>query len=186
MAQNYENWTATDAIDKSLLDNDIHYLCGDIASENIAEAIKFIVSRDLESKKKTLKLYVNSTGGDLYECFALIDTMKNSKHIISTIGIGAVMSAAFLIFISGTKGHRYIGRNTGIMNHQHTDSWESKMHDMKAAMAENVNCETRALNIIKDAADISLSEARERFNSKSDQYFTAKQLVDLNLADKVL
>tara|TARA_E500000178_G_C16975843_1_gene733292 strand:+ start:822 stop:1382 length:561 start_codon:yes stop_codon:yes gene_type:complete len=186
MAQNYEQWTATDAIDKSLLDNDIHYLSGDIASDNVADAIKFIVSRDLENKKKTLKLYVNSTGGDLYECFALIDTMKNSKHTISTIGIGAVMSAAFLIFISGTKGHRYIGRNTGIMNHQHTDSWESKMHDMRAAMAENVNCETRALNIIKDAAAISLSEAKERFNSKSDQFFTARQLVDMDLADKIL
>lgn len=186
MAQSYENWTATDAIDKSLLDNDIHYLNGEITNDNISEAIKFIVSKDLDKKKRTLKLYVNSTGGDLYEAFALIDVMKNSHHNISTVGIGAVMSAGFLIFIAGTKGMRYVGKNTGIMNHQHTDSWESKMHDMRAAMSENINCETRALNIIKDAADISLPEARERFNSKSDQYFTAKQLLDLNLADKIL
>jgi len=186
MAQSYDNWTATDAIDKSLLDNDIHYLNGEITNENIAEAIKFIVSRDLDKKKKILKLYVNSTGGDLYEAFALIDVIKNSKHSISTIGIGAIMSAGFLIFISGEKGMRYIGKNTGIMNHQHTDSWESKMHDLRACMSENINCETRALNIIKDAANISLNEAREKFNSKSDQYFTAKQLVDLNLADKIL
>ena len=53
-------------------------------------------------------------------------------------------------------------------------------------MAENVNCETRALNIIKDAAAISLSEAKERFNSKSDQFFTARQMVDMDLADKIL
>ena len=58
MAQNDENWTASEAVDKNLLDNDIHYLSGDIACDNIADAIKFIVSRDLSPKKKTLKLYV--------------------------------------------------------------------------------------------------------------------------------
>jgi len=35
MPTKYDNWTASDAIDKSLLDSDIHYLHGDIASENV-------------------------------------------------------------------------------------------------------------------------------------------------------
>lgn len=188
MPTKYDNWTAQDSIDKSLLDSDIHYLHGDICNENIAEAIKWIVSANLSKKpKRKLQLYINSYGGDLYEAFALIDVMKTSHHTISTIGIGAIMSAAFLIFVSGQKGHRYLGKNTGIMNHQHSsESAEQKMHDIKAAMTENVNCETRALTIIRDASEMSLAEVRKKLNSPTDQYFTAKQMVDMNLADHVL
>jgi ATP-dependent protease ClpP protease subunit len=68
--------------------------------------------------------------------FALIDVMKTSYHNISTVGIGAVMSAGFMIFASGTKGYRWIGKNAGIMNHQHSDNMDAKMHDMKAQMKE--------------------------------------------------
>src|SRR5210317_2561159 len=166
MPTKYENWTASDAIDKSLLDNDIHYLHGDIANENVRDAIKWVLSANLQKKpKRTLKLYINTYGGDLYEAFALIDVMRNSYHNISTVGIGAVMSAGFLIFASGTKGYRWIGKNTGIMNHQHSDSMESKMHDMKAQMKENKNCEQRCMQILRDATGYSLVDVRKKFNN---------------------
>ena len=71
--------------------------------------------------------------------FAVVDVMRQSDHYIRTIGVGAVMSAGFLIFASGKQGERYIGKNAGIMNHQHSDTVDAKMHDMKAAMSENVN-----------------------------------------------
>ena len=136
--------------------------------------------------RTTLKLYVKTVGGDLYETFALIDVMKSSYHHISTIGIGAVMSAGFLILASGKHGERYVGKNTGIMNHQHSDTMESKMHDMKAQMKENTNCEQRCMQILRDATGYSLSDVRKKFNNPSDQYFTAKQLIDLKIADHIL
>ena len=112
--------------------------------------------------------------------------MRNSYHHISTVGIGAVMSAGILIFASGKQGERYIGKNTGIMNHQHSDAMESKMHDMRAQMKENVNCEQRSMQILRDATGYPLAEVRKKFNNPSDQYFTAKQMVDLKLADHIL
>ena len=128
-----------------------------------------------------------ATGGDLYEMFALIDVMKNSYHHISTVGIGAIMSAGFLIFASGSQGYRYIGKNTGIMNHQHSDSMESKMHDMRAQMKENQNCELRCLNILKEATGMSMQEVRSKFiKNPSDQYYTAKQMIDMGIADQLL
>ena len=132
--------------------------------------------------KRTLKLYINTVGGDLYETFGLIDVMRDSYHHISTIGIGAVMSAGVLIFASGKHGERYIGKNAGIMNHQHSDSIEAKMHDMKAQMKENNNCEQRCMQILRDATGYSLADVRKKFNNPSDQYLTAKQLVELKIA----
>ena len=173
----YDSWNSSDAVDRSLLDNDIHYLSGEITNENIGEAIKWIISANLIKKpKRTLELYVNTTGGDLYEMFALIDVMKNSYHNISTVGIGAVMSAGFMIFASGTKGYRWIGKNAGIMNHQHSDN-----------MKENKNCEMRCMQILRESTGMTVQEVNTKFiKNPSDQYYTAKQLVDLGIADDIL
>ena len=75
----YEQYTADDRVDVYLQDNDIHYLNGELSESNISKCIKWILSANLSKKpKKTLKLYVNTVGGDLYETFALIDVMKSS------------------------------------------------------------------------------------------------------------
>lgn len=183
----WDQFTANDRIDVTLLDNDIHYLNGEIDSDSVSLVIKWILSANLVKKpKRTLKLYINSVGGDLYESFALIDVMKNSYHNISTVGVGAIMSAALLIFASGKHGMRYVGKNTGILNHQHSDAMESKMHDMRSQMKENNNCELRCLNILREATGMSLSDVRKKLNTPSDQYFTAKQMIDLKLADHIL
>jgi ATP-dependent Clp protease protease subunit len=183
----YENYSAEERAEVSLYDNDVHYLNGEITEDNVSKAIKWILSANLQKKpKRKLTLYINTVGGDLYESFALIDVMKDSHHSIATIGIGAVMSAGFLIFASGQQGERYIGKNTGILNHQHSDTMESKMHDMKAQMKENNNCEQRCMQILRDATGYSLVDVRKKFNNPSDQYFTAKQLVDLKIADHIL
>ena len=188
MSKQNEFFSDADAIDRNLLDNDIHYLTGEITSENVSETIKWIISANLVKKpKRTLQLYINTPGGDLYEMFALIDLMKNSYHNISTIGIGAVMSAGFLIFASGKEGQRYIGKNAGSMNHQHSDNMDAKMHDIKAQMKENQNCETRCMQILRDATGMTIQEVRNKFiKNPSDQYYTAKQMVDLNIADHIL
>ena len=184
----YENHSAEDRADNSLFDNDIHYLNGELNEENIAKAIKWILTANLQKKpKRKLTLYVNTVGGDLYESFALIDVMKNSHHNVYTIGIGAVMSAGFLICASDKQGERYIGKNTGIMNHQHSDTMDSKMHDMKAQMKENGNCEQRCMQILREATGMSVQEVNAKFiKNPSDQYYTAKQLVDLKVADHIL
>ena len=183
----YEQYSVDARIEATLHDNDIHYLNGELDNDNISKAIKWLISANLVKRpKRELTLYVNTVGGDLYETFGLIDVMRDSYHKISTVGIGAVMSAGFLIFASGEQGRRFIGKNTGIMNHQHSDTMESKMHDMKAQMKENKNCEMRCMQILRDATGFSLADVRKKFNNPSDQYFTAKQLLDLKIADQIL
>ena len=99
---------------------------------------------------KTLTLYINSTGGSLNDSFALIDMMRNSKCPIRTVGIGSICSAAFMIFSSGSKGQRYIAKNTSIMCHQYSDDIEGKHHDIKSRFKEIELTNTRMINILKD------------------------------------
>lgn len=93
-----EDFTADERINVKLLDNHVHFLVGEIDEDNVNDCIRWITYENLDLKEKTLTLYINSTGGDLYQAFALIDMMRSSNHPIRVFGIGAVMSAAFLIF----------------------------------------------------------------------------------------
>lgn len=185
--KNQSDQTAVDRIDNSLLDNHIHFINGEIDEGAVKEAIKWILYENLEKgKDKILTLYINSCGGSLTDAFALIDIMKQSNYTIRTVGIGNVMSAAFLLFACGTKGQRYIAKNASIMCHQFTESLDSKYHDIKAQMKETENLNSRMVQILKEATDLPPSKIKSKLLPPSDVYLTAEELIQFNVADNIL
>ncbi len=181
-----EDFSASDRIDVKLLENHTHFLVGEIDENNVNECIKWITYESFDTKEKTITLYINSTGGDLYQAFALIDVMQNSHHPIRVIGIGAVMSAAFLIFASGTKGERFAAPNTSFMCHQFSAGVEAKYHDIKAEMKENESLNTKMVQILKEATGLAPSKIKSKLLPASDVYLTADEVVELGVADYVL
>lgn len=181
-----EEFNAEDRIDIELLTNSIHFLVGEINEDTVKNAIKWIVYENLDQKEKLLTLYVNSPGGDLYQAFALIDIMRTSKHTIRTIGIGSVMSAAFLIFASGDKGQRFAAPNTSFMCHQFSAGVEAKYHDIKAEMKENESLNAKMVNILRDATGLAPSKIKSKLLPASDVYLTSQEVKDLNVADHLL
>lgn len=180
------DFNVQERIDSKLFDNHIHFLTGEIEQENVDATIKWIVSENLDMRnQKVLTLYVNSSGGDLYNAFALIDTMRNSHHKIRTIGIGSMMSAAFLIVASGTKGERYIARNTGIMCHQYSDETAGKHHDLKAQMREGDLCHNRMMQILRLATGLTNTKIRSKLLTSTDSYLTAEEILELNVVDHI-
>lgn len=187
MVKKNDSFNAADRLDIRLLEGSIHFLTGEITEENVTSAIKWITYENLDiTSQKVLTLYINSPGGDLYQAFALIDIMRNSHHSIRTIGIGTVMSAAFLIFASGSKGQRYIARNTGVMCHQYSDGLEGKHHDIKAQMKEGEYCNDRMLGILRAATSLPVAKIKSKLLPPSDVYLLASELVDFNVADHII
>lgn len=179
--------SARQQIEQTLLNNSTKFLVGEINDLSVEEIIKWIVYENLvEDKNPILTLYINSGGGNMYDAFALIDIMRSSKIPIRTVGIGTVMSAAFLIFASGKKGHRHIGRNTAIMCHQHTSEVEGKYHDVKAAIREDELTNKRMMEVLRNCTDLDMSTIKTKFMPASDVFFTSKELVEYGVADKIL
>ena len=176
-------------VDLTLLHNSINFLTGEINEESVTNIIKWIVYENTISQdsNKPLTLYINSMGGDLYEAFALIDTMTGSARPIRTIALGSIMSSGFLIFISGRKGQRYITQNCGIMCHQFSDSNEgTKYHDIKASVKEADYCNERMLNIIKNASGMNNTIIKKKLLNSSDVYLKPQELFEMGLVDKIL
>ena len=181
-----DEFNASDRIGIKLLENSVHFLTGEITEENVNECIKWLIYENLEAKEKVLTLYVNSSGGDLYQAFALIDIMRNSKHVVRTVGIGSVMSAAFLIFASGDHGERHIAANTGIMCHQFSGGTDAKFHDLKAEMKENEMLNKKMVDILKNATGLAPSRIKTKLLPASDVYLTAQEAIELGFADHLI
>jgi ATP-dependent Clp protease protease subunit len=182
-----EDFIAVDRIDLKLLECHTYLLNGEINEESVGSCMKWLIFENLDSaKEKVLTIYINSTGGDLYQTFALIDVMRSSPHVIRCIGMGAVMSAAFLIFASGDNGYRYAAKNTSFMCHQFTESMDSKYHDLKATMKENDHCNQRMISVLQDATGLTTGVIKKKLLSASDVYLTAQEVVTLGVADHIL
>lgn len=181
-----EEFNASDRIDLKLLEEHVHFLTGEIDEDNINDCIKWITYENLDPKEKILTLYINSTGGSLYDAFALVDIIKHSKHTVRTIAIGSAMSAAFLIFVSGSSGERYVAKNTSLMCHQFTESMDNKYHDLKATMKENDICNEKMVSILREATGLAPSIIKKKLLPPSDVYLTADEALELGVADRIL
>ena len=181
------SFSVQDKIESDFLKQHIHFLFGEIDEYNITRAIQWIMyENNLDEKNKTLQLFINSPGGDLYQAFALIDAMSWSKVPIRTIGMGTVMSAAFLIFASGEKGDRYISKNCGIMCHQYTDFFEGKYHDLESYRKETELCIQRMTNVLQSATNLDSKGVKTKLLTPSDVWLTAEELLKLGAADHII
>jgi ATP-dependent Clp protease protease subunit len=175
-----------DVVNQRLLDNSIHFLTGEIEEGNIHRAMQWIVYENLNTTKdRFLTLYINSTGGNLTDAFGLIDLMKTSVIPIRTIGVGSVMSAAFLIFSSGDQGHRYIAKNTSCMCHQYSTEIQGKFHDIKSEMIEANYTNERMLNLLVENTQLTEREVKKKLLPATDIWLQPQELIELNVADRI-
>lgn len=187
MTKQIEGLSADDIIDLGLLKSHTHIITGVIDESTIDAAIRWLIYENIEnSTPKTLSLYINSPGGSLCDAFALIDMMQNSKHNIRTVGMGNVMSAAFLIFAAGTRGQRYIAKNTSILCHQFSEDVEGKFHDIKAQMRESENMNKRMVEILRECTDLSTRDIKTKLLPPSDVWLSVEEVVKLGVADHIL
>jgi len=152
------------------------------------EAMKFILERNLmaENKPKEMKMLINSPGGEVNSCFALVDTMKGSSIPVHTYGLGLIASCGLLTFIAGEKGKRYITRNTSILSHQFSWGSSGKEHELFAKVKEFEYSQVRMIDHYKKCTGLSEKEIRKYLLPPEDVWLTAKEAVKYGIADEVV
>jgi ATP-dependent Clp protease protease subunit len=176
-----------DVVQLGLLNHHTHLLTGEIEYGNVSRAIQWLLYENHQHEKPPhLTLYINSGGGDLYNAFALIDVMLGSEIPIWTVGVGSVMSAAIVILACGAKGHRYLGKHTGVMMHQFTSMLEGKEHEIAASMREMDLCRERVNDLLVKRCKMSDKTVREKLLHPSDVWLTAQEAIQYHFADKLL
>jgi ATP-dependent Clp protease, protease subunit len=165
-------------------DDHNHFMTGEVTGENVEKAIRWIMMGSQNpSPDHPMKLYINSEGGNLLDAFALIDVMRTSPVPIATVGMGNLMSSAFMVFAAGTIGKRAIGKNTSIMIHQFNHDYAGKYHDMKAYSEEIDRINYRMVAELARTGKLNDIEVGSKLLKPSDVWLSANQLVELGFAD---
>ena len=126
-----------DDSEADLYKSGIYLFMDPVTPDTCKDAIEFILKQNAEKrKKKRLQFMICSPGGQMPECFALIDIMKGSRIPIHTVGLGCIASCGLLLFITGEKGYRTLTPNTSILSHQFSWGNWGKEHELFAQVKE--------------------------------------------------
>lgn len=136
-----------------------------------------------ESKENPITIYINSPGGEIYSLLGLYDVMQTlieEGYVIKTVNIGIAASAAAIILLAGSKGHRYCLSNTTIMLHQPSSGTYGTVTDMEIDVAETKRLKTCLNDIIQKHASKDLIPLLER-----DAFLTPEQALEYGIIDEI-
>jgi len=171
-----------------LLTNRSIYLFGFVNRQNILSVIAQIHFCETLSDKEDITLYINSEGGYISDCFALIDVMDCCKCDVSTVVLGTAASAACLIASNGTRGKRCSGKNAEFMYHEsYGDLVDVSHSQMIYYMEQFTRTQQKLDKMFKRNTGKSISVIREKFLEKNlDKYMNASEAKDFGIIDKIL
>lgn len=171
-----------------LEENNICWLNSDIEGSVTGYVVKFLLEKHYQKDNKPdhIKMIVNSQGGDIYDGFAIIDTMNMIDIPIWTYALGQVCSAGLLIFMSGVPGKRHFLKNSCIMSHQWSGYMEGKEHEIRASEKENKLVSNRMMNHYIKCTGLSKKEIKEKLLPPEDVYLSPTEAVKYGLGDRII
>jgi ATP-dependent Clp protease protease subunit len=156
--------------------------------DNVDYVIKSILSINEEDKDKLdptpIKLYINCYGGDVYQFLGLIDIIESSITPIHTITLGAAMSCAFLVALSGHK--RFAYKNSTFMYHQISTGEWGTAKNLEEDLIETKRLQKIIENRILSKTKITKKQLSDNYNSKNDWYLGAEEALKYHIIDQIL
>lgn len=156
----------------------------------IAQLIKTIININIEDagkpveERKHVTILLDSPGGSIPLAFSLCDVIQSSVTPVYTVALSDVMSAAFLIFLSGHK--RFIFPHSQLLTHSGRVDGLSGTSDEIEAATKNYK---DTLNKMKEyiLARTKIDPKLFAKNQKKDWYILAEEAVnDYGIADKII
>lgn len=139
---------------------------------------------NLDYTPDPIKIYIDSFGGQVYQCFGLISVIERSHTPIHTIVTGCAMSAGFMILISGHR--RFAHKLSTPLYHQVSSGTSGTVKEMEEKLEESKRLQSQLEDIVKEKTKITKKRLREIFETQKDWYMTSKEARELGVIDEIL
>ena len=172
-------------------------LCTDINEESMKEIAlslltlnggKILVEENDDERPADVEFFISSNGGAVNDMFAIYDLMqlvKNNRDI-ATFGYGRVASAAVVLLAGGTKGKRHIAKNARLMIHHCSSDLGGSHPTIRSSFAELKKVEAMMIQALADNSELSVGEYYNIFSKNTDEYFSAAEVLEMGLVDKII
>lgn len=134
----------------------------------------------------SIKLYINSPGGDVYSGLAVYDVMNFIKSNVETYCIGMCASMAAILLSSGMKGKRYSLPHGKIMIHQPSGGTggRAQASDIEIVANEIKKCKSELYEILSKNTGQPYDVIEK--DSDRDCWKTANEAKEYGLIDTVI
>lgn len=130
----------------------------------------------------SIKLYISSFGGSVFDAFGAIDYIRNTKAPVHSIIDGYAASAATLMSVCAKK--RFINKNAFMLIHQLSGMNYGTYEQMKDDNKNNERLMELIRNIYAQYTEIPKKKLNEIL--KRDLWFDAETCLSYGLVDEIL
>jgi len=164
--------------------NRIIYFSG-LFNENLAQkTITDLLRYENEDPTKDILIIIDSYGGQVDSFMAIHDAIKLCRCDVATLCLGKAMSCGQMLLISGTKGKRFITRNSRVLVHAVSSFNWGNIHQIENDVKELKRIQKVLEGMIVSYTDIKPKHLTEIMSK--DSYLSAEEAVKLGLVDYVV
>jgi ATP-dependent Clp protease protease subunit len=138
----------------------------------------------LKYEPEPIKVYIDSYGGYVYQCFGLLSVIERSQTPIHTIVTGCAMSCGFMILICGHK--RFAHKLSTPLYHQVSSGAFGTAKDLEEKLEETKRLQKQLESIVREKTEISKKTLKEIFVTKKDWFMSAEEALELGVVDEIL
>jgi ATP-dependent Clp protease protease subunit len=131
--------------------------------------------------KKAIQIFINSPGGSVYDGLGVYDTMQYIKPKIATVNTGMAASMAFVLMVSGEKGHRTSLPHARFMQHQPMGGAQGQASDIQIVAREIDKLKTELYEIISKHTGQTMDKVTA--DCDRDYWMTAKEAQEYGCID---
>ena len=166
-----------------LLKDRIIFIGTEISDQVANVVVAQLLFLKMEDPKKPINLYINSPGGYIPACLAILDTMQFLGCEINTYCIGQAVSMAALLLAAGTKGKRYVLPHSRIMLHQPFGGIGGTSEDIALQAKEILELKKITSNLMARFTGKSVERVIE--DSERDFYMDPESALAYGIVDQI-
>ncbi len=167
-----------------LLKDRIVMLDGQVDQNSASLLVAQFLFLESEDPDNDIYFYINSPGGSVTAGMSIYDTMNFIKPDVQTIVMGQAASMGSLLSCAGAKGKRKILPNARHMIHQPLGGAQGQATDMEIQVKELLRWKTVLTGIYHTHTGQPLDKLAG--DMERDNFMTAQEAVDYNLADEII
>jgi ATP-dependent Clp protease protease subunit len=145
---------------------------------------KLYAVHGIDYSPKPIKIYIDSYGGAVYQCFGLIGVMETSNTPIHTYVTGAAMSCGFIILIHGHERFGY--EHSTPLYHQVSTGFMGKLADMEEDFRETKRLQKKIEKMTIAKTNITKEKLKDIYKRKVDWFMSANEALKLGVIDGII
>lgn len=149
---------------------------------------KVLNNAEVEERPEDVEFFISSAGGSVSEMFTIYDLMRlvQKSRDIATFGYGKIASAAVPLLAAGTPGKRHIAKHARLMLHHCSSNASGPHPNVRANFNELKKVEDMMVQVLAEHSKLSAGEIFNIFSRNTDEYFSAEEVLEMGLVDKII